>query len=159
MSFDTAGSTMMGTSPAEMVDLIFSITNKPIAFGANCGTGAPDLLRTVQDFAKASPKNIFIAKGDAGNPKYVHGRNLYDGTRVLMAKYAVMARNGGAKIIGGCCGTKSEHLLSMRSALENEASGEVPSLQQIELEIGPFSGLIRKVTKENKSKRRRRPVS
>ena len=64
-----------------------------------------------------------------------------------MAKYAVMARNGGAKIIGGCCGTKSEHLLSMRSALENEASGEVPSLKQIELEIGPFFWSIKKSNK------------
>ncbi len=158
MSFDTAGRTMMGTSPLEMVDLISSMPNKPMAFGANCGTGAPDLLRTVQDFVKASPKSILIAKGNAGIPKYVHGRILYDGTPELMAKYAVMARNSGATIIGGCCGTKSEHLLSMRSALENEDLGEVPSLQQIELEIGPFSGQIRKVIKDNNSKRRRRRV-
>ena len=158
MSFDTAGRTMMGTSPLEMVDLISSMPNKLMAFGANCGTGAPDLLRTVQDFVKASPKSILIAKGNAGTPKYVHGRILYDGTPELMAKYAVMARNSGATIIGGCCGTKSEHLLSMRSALENEDLGEVPSLQQIELEIGPFSGQIRKVIKDNNSKRRRRRV-
>ena len=158
MSFDTAGRTMMGTSPEEMVDLISSIPNKPIAFGANCGTGAPDLLRTVQDFAKASPQSILIAKGNAGIPKYINGKILYDGTPELMAKYAVMARNSGAKIIGGCCGTKSKHLLSMRSALESEDLGEVPSLQQIELEIGPFSGQIRKLIKENKSKRRRRRI-
>ena len=156
MSFDTAGRTMMGTSPAAMVELISSIPNKPMAFGANCGTGAPDLLRTVQDFAKFSPHSILIAKGNAGIPKYIDGQILYDGTPELMAKYAVMARNSGAKIIGGCCGTKSEHLLSMRFALENEPLGAVPSLQQIELEIGSFSGQIRKVIEENKSKRRRR---
>ncbi len=56
MSFDTAGRTMMGTSPAEIVDFISSIPNKPMGFGANYGTGAPDLLKTVQDLAKASPK-------------------------------------------------------------------------------------------------------
>ena len=158
MSFDTAGRTMMGTSPAAMVDLISSIPNKPVAFGANCGTGAPDLLRTVQDFAETSPNSILIAKGNAGIPKYVDGHILYDGTPELMAKYAVMARNSGATIIGGCCGTKSEHLLSMRSALENESLGAVPSLQQIELEIGPFSSQIRKIIKENKPKRRRRRI-
>ena len=158
MSFDTAGRTMMGTSPADMVDLISSISNKPIAFGANCGTGAPDLLRTIQDFAKVSPKSILIAKGNAGIPKYINGQILYDGTPELMAQYAVMARNSGAKIIGGCCGTKSKHLLSMRSALENEDIGAVPSLEQIELEIGPFSGQIRKLINKNKSKRRRRQV-
>ncbi len=47
-----------------------------------------------------------------------------------MAKYAVMARTSGAKIIGGFCGTKSNHLLSMRFALENEDLGAVPSLQK-----------------------------
>ena len=158
MSFDTAGRTMMGTSPDAMVDLISSIPNKPIAFGANCGTGAPDLLRTVQDFAETSPNSILIAKGNAGIPKYVDGHILYDGTPELMAKYAVMARNSGATIIGGCCGTKSEHLLSMRSALENESLGAVPSLQQIELEIRSFSSQVRKIIKENKLKRRRRRI-
>ena len=156
MSFDTAGRTMMGTSPAEMVELISSIPNKPIAFGANCGTGAPDLLRTVQDFAKSSPNSILIAKGNAGIPRYVDGHILYDGTPELMAKYAVMARNSGAKMIGGCCGTKPEHLRSMRAALESEVIGTVPSLQQVELQIGPFSSQIRKEIEEQKSKRRRR---
>mgnify|MGYP003314512068 CR=1 FL=1 len=156
MSFDTAGRTMMGTSPDAMVDLISSIPNKPMAFGANCGAGAPDLLRTVQDFAKSSPHSILIAKGNAGIPKYVDGHILYDGTPELMAKYAVMARNSGAKMIGGCCGTKPEHLRSMRTALESEVIGTVPSLQQVELEIGPFSSQIRKEIEEQKSKRRRR---
>ena len=142
MSFDTAGRTMMGTSPAAMVDLISSLPNKPIAFGANCGTGAPDLIRTIQDFAKSSPKSILIAKGNAGIPKYVNGHIHYDGTPELMAKYAVMVRNSGAKIIGGCCGTKSEHLLSMRIALESEVLTSSPSLQQVELEIGPFTSKL-----------------
>ena len=129
-----------------------------MAFGANCGTGAPDLLRTIQDFAKSSPNSILIAKGNAGIPKYVDGHILYDGNPELMAKYAVMARNSGAKLIGGCCLTKSEHLLSMRTALESEDLGSVPSLQQVELEIGPFSSQIRKEIKANTSKRRRRRV-
>ena len=158
MSFDTAGRTMMGTNPAAMVELISSIPNKPIAFGANCGTGAPYLLRTVQDFAKSSPNSNLIAKGNAGIPKYVDGHILYDSAPELMAKYAVMARNSGAKIIGGCCGTKPGYILSIRATLENEDLGSFPSLQQVELEIGPFSSQIRKEIKANKSKRRRRRV-
>ena len=154
MSFDTAGRTMMGTSPAEMVDLISFIPNKPIAFGANCGTGASDLLRTVQDFAEYSPNSILVAKGNAGIPKYIDGHIHYDGTPELMAKYAIMARNSGAKIIGGCCGTKSEHLLSMRVALESEFLGSTPSLEQIELEIGPFSSQNKNKTKRRSSRRR-----
>ena len=99
MSFDTAGHTMMGTSPSLMVNLISSISNKPIAFGANCGTGASDLLRTIQDFSKSASGKNLIAKGNAGIPKYVDGHIHYDGTPDLMAKYAVMARDSGLKLL------------------------------------------------------------
>ena len=158
MSFDTAGRTMMGTSPTEMVDLISSITKKPIAFGANCGTGASDLLRTIQEFEKSSSDNILVAKGNAGIPKYVNGNIEYDGSPELMAKYAIMARNSGAKIIGGCCGTKPEHLLAMRASLESENLGTSPSLEQVELEIGPFSSPFRNEIKRGTSKRMRRKI-
>ena len=158
MSFDTAGRTLMGTSPTEMVDLISSITKKPIAFGANCGTGASDLLRTIQEFEKSSSDNILVAKGNAGIPKYVNGNIEYDGSPELMAKYAIMARNSGAKIIGGCCGTKSEHLLAMRASLESENLGTSPSLEQVELEIGPFSSPFRNEIKRGTSKRMRRKI-
>ena len=158
MSFDTAGRTMMGTSPTAMVDLISSIPNKPIAFGANCGTGASDLLRTIQEFEKSSSDSTLVAKGNAGIPKYVDGNIEYDGTPELMAKYAIMARNSGAKIIGGCCGTKPEHLLAMRASLESENLGTSPSLEQVELEIGPFSSPFRSEIKRGTSKRMRRKI-
>ena len=45
-----------------------------------------------------------------------------------------------------------------RAALESEDLGSVPSLQQVKLEIGPFSSQIRKEIKANTSKRRRRRV-
>jgi 5-methyltetrahydrofolate--homocysteine methyltransferase len=156
MSFDTAGRTMMGTSPSSMIELISSIPNKPEAFGANCGTGASDLIRTIQEFSKSSPNETLIAKGNAGIPKYVDGNIHYDGTPDLMARYAIMARNSGAKIIGGCCGTKSEHLRSMRDALESEVLGSIPLLEQVEIEIGPFSSKIKNVIKKRISKRRGR---
>ena len=156
MSFDTAGRTMMGTSPTAMVDLISSIPNKPIAFGANCGTGASDLLRSIQEFKRSSSDSIIVAKGNAGIPKYVNGHIKYDGTPELMAKYAIMARNSGAKIIGGCCGTKPEHLLAMRASLESEDLGNSPSLEQVELEIGPFSSPFRNTIEKSTPRRRRR---
>ena len=50
MSFDTAGRTMMGVTSAALVDLVEKLPNPPLAFGANCGVGASDLLRTVLGF-------------------------------------------------------------------------------------------------------------
>ena len=47
MSFDTAGRTMMGVTSSAMVEMVEKLANPPIAFGANCGVGASDLMRTV----------------------------------------------------------------------------------------------------------------
>ncbi len=51
MSFDTAGRTMMGVTSAAMAAMVEKIPNPPLAFGANCGVGASDLMRTVMGFA------------------------------------------------------------------------------------------------------------
>ena len=80
-----------------------------------------------------------ISKGNAGIPKYVHGHIHYDGTPELMAEYAVMARDSGAKIIGGCCGTMPDHLRMMRAALDERPRGERPTLEQITAALGGFS--------------------
>lgn len=139
MSFDTAGRTMMGTTSAAMAKLVEKLPNAPIAFGANCGVGASDLLRTVLGFAATGTERPIVAKGNAGIPKYHDGHIHYDGTPELMADYAVLARDCGAKIIGGCCGTTPEHLSAMREALENRARGAAPSLPEIAERLGGFS--------------------
>jgi len=139
MSFDTAGRTMMGLSPGDLVTLADGLAHPPLAFGANCGVGASDLLRTVLGFAAQGPERPVIAKGNAGIPKYVDGHIHYDGTPALMARYATLARDCGARIIGGCCGTTPAHLRRMRAALESTPTGARPSLETIAAELGGFS--------------------
>jgi 5-methyltetrahydrofolate--homocysteine methyltransferase len=139
MSFDTAGRTMMGLTSADMVALVAGLEHPPLAFGANCGVGASDLLRTVLGFRAAHPSLPVIAKGNAGIPKFVDGHIHYDGTPELMADYAILARNCGATIIGGCCGTTPDHLVAMRAALESTPPGPAPDLETIASRLGAFS--------------------
>jgi 5-methyltetrahydrofolate--homocysteine methyltransferase len=139
MSFDTAGRTMMGVTSEELAKLVEKLANPPMAFGANCGVGASDLLRTVLGFAAQGTERPVIAKGNAGIPKYHDGHIHYDGTPDLMAEYAVLARDAGATIIGGCCGTMPEHLSKMRAALEERPRGPRPTLDQITDALGAFS--------------------
>jgi 5-methyltetrahydrofolate--homocysteine methyltransferase len=139
MSFDTAGRTMMGLTSADMVNLVEGLANPPLGYGANCGVGASDLLRTVLGFAAQGTDRPIIAKGNAGIPKYHDGHIHYDGTPELMADYAVLARDSGATIIGGCCGTTAEHLEKMHEALSTRPRGERPTLEQITEALGPFS--------------------
>jgi 5-methyltetrahydrofolate--homocysteine methyltransferase len=137
MSFDTAGRTMMGLTSASLTALTGRLAQKPLAFGANCGVGSSDLLRTVLGFTGSDIP--IIAKGNAGIPKYHDGHIHYDGTPELMADYACLARDSGATIIGGCCGTTPEHLSKMRAALETRPRGERPTLAQITEKLGGFS--------------------
>ncbi len=139
MSFDTAGRTMMGMTSASMAEMVAGLDYQPLAFGANCGVGASDLMRTVLGFTAAGSTVPFIAKGNAGIPKYHDGHIHYDGTPELMGEYAVLARDAGAKIIGGCCGTMPEHLKAMRAALESRPKGPVPTLEDIAAKLGGFS--------------------
>jgi 5-methyltetrahydrofolate--homocysteine methyltransferase len=136
MSFDTAGRTMMGTTSAAMSRLVARLPYKPLAYGANCGVGASDLVRTVMGFEGGLP---LIAKGNAGVPKYHDGHIHYDGTPELMAEYAVMARDAGATIIGGCCGTTPDHLRRMRAALEDRPRGPAPAPATVAAVLGAFS--------------------
>ena len=139
MSFDTAGRTMMGITSKNMVAMVDALDHAPIAFGANCGVGASDLLRTVLGFSGTGTERAIVAKGNAGIPKYVEGHIHYDGTPELMADYALLARDAGAKIIGGCCGTMPEHLEKMRAALENTPKGSPPDHHIVQLKLGAFS--------------------
>ncbi|MEM7075747.1 MAG: betaine--homocysteine S-methyltransferase [Pseudomonadota bacterium] len=142
MSFDTAGRTMMGVTSTDMAAMVEKLPNPPLAYGANCGVGASDLLRTVLGFVAQGSERAIIAKANAGIPKYVDGAICYDGTPDLMADYAALARDCGATIIGGCCGAQGDHLRRMREALETRPRGTRPTLEQIVEKIGAFSSAV-----------------
>jgi 5-methyltetrahydrofolate--homocysteine methyltransferase len=122
-----------------MAKLVTDYENAPLAFGANCGTGPSDMLRTVLGFKSQGSSIPIISKGNAGIPKYVDGKIHYDGTPELMGEYAVLARDAGAKVIGGCCGTMPDHVHKMREMLDSTPRGDAPSLSTVVQAMGEFS--------------------
>lgn len=143
MSFDTNGRTMMGITPKAFGAITAALPTQPVAIGANCGVGASELVATVLGISEARPDAAVVAKGNCGIPQYVDGHIHYTGTPELMADYARIALDAGAKIIGGCCGTSPEHLASMRKSLESYSRGSRPSLELIEAKLGPVSELAK----------------
>ncbi len=141
MSFDTNGRTMMGITPAAFGSLAATLPQPPDAIGANCGTGAAELVATVLGITEARPDAVVVAKGNCGIPEYVDGHIHYSGTPELMADYARLARDAGARIIGGCCGTTNEHLKAMRESLEAYGGGERPEIAEVEARLGAVSAL------------------
>jgi 5-methyltetrahydrofolate--homocysteine methyltransferase len=138
LSFDTNGRTMMGITPSELAEL--HRRNHLAACGSNCGTGPAELVACIVNLATASePTAILVAKANCGIPQFVNGAIRFDGTPELMAEYACLSLDAGARIIGGCCGTTPDHLRVMRLALESHVRGSRPDLATIEARLGAIS--------------------
>jgi 5-methyltetrahydrofolate--homocysteine methyltransferase len=140
MSFDTNGRTMMGLTPEAALAAAHVLPVRPIGFGANCGIGPAQLLHSILSFRRSRDENdIIIAKGNCGVPEYVEGAIKYSGSPEVMANYARLARDAGAHIIGGCCGTTAIHIRAMREALDNHVPAHVPSIAEVESILGPIA--------------------
>jgi 5-methyltetrahydrofolate--homocysteine methyltransferase len=138
LSFDTNGRTMMGVTPSELAGL--HRRHALAACGSNCGIGPSELVAGIVNLATASnPEAILVAKANCGIPRYVDGAIRFDGTPELMAEYARLSFDAGARIIGGCCGTSPDHLRVMREALEAHVRGPRPDLATIETRLGAIT--------------------
>src|SRR5215510_5969757 len=141
LTFDTNGRTMMGVTPAEVAILCREqLQPRPFAYGANCGVGPAELIATLVSMSSMfGADDVIVAKGNCGVPHYVEGKIQYDGTPEQMAIYARLARDTGARIIGGCCGTTPGHLAAIRAALEGYQPREKPTLEAITAQLGKIS--------------------
>ncbi|MBX3530855.1 MAG: betaine--homocysteine S-methyltransferase [Rhizobiaceae bacterium] len=137
-SFDTAGRTMMGLAPNAIHGVTEGLPAAPIAVGANCGVGASDILASLLDMSEAGPDATIIVKGNCGIPEFRGSEIHYSGTPELMSDYVRLAIDGGARIIGGCCGTSFAHLKAMRVALDAHTKGPRPNVSDIVSRIGPL---------------------
>ena len=138
-SFDTAGRTMMGLLPSALGAVFDDLPVAPVAYGGNCGVGAPDILVSLLEMTEADPTAITVCKGNCGVPQF-HGTEIvYSGTPELMARYATLAVDAGARIVGGCCGTSPEHLAAMRVAIDSHTRGERPDRPAIVAAVGSLA--------------------
>jgi methionine synthase / methylenetetrahydrofolate reductase(NADPH) len=84
--------------------------------GLNCRLGPLHMiesLRTVQ-----LPSTAFLsAFPNAGLPKYVDGRYMYEGTDTYFEQMAAQFVQQGVRLLGGCCGTTPAHIQAMKRAI------------------------------------------
>jgi len=167
MSFDTNGRTMMGVGAADVMELYGHLGVQ--ACGTNCGIGAAEVVATIlnmqaaRDAAAEAEAPILVAKANCGIPEFIGGEIHYNGTPEIMARYAVLARDAGARIVGGCCGTTPGHVAAMRAALDSTPPGPAPGLDDVIRELGEVSagaqaqaGGERQVRTRGTMRRRRR---
>ena len=142
MSFDTNGRTMMGVGASDLMVLNQQLKPHAHACGTNCGVGASEVVAAVLNMKSTAIEGtnpVLVAKANCGIPSFVDGKIVYNGTPEIMANYAVMARDAGARIIGGCCGTSPEHVAAMRLALDSTPISAPPSIEDIHRVLGEIS--------------------
>ncbi len=157
MTFDTNGCTMMGLTPAAAMQLAQGLGFGLAAFGSNCGIGPAALVDSVLGLSGAAgTDDVIVAKGNCGIPEYHDGHIHYSGTPEVMADYARLARDAGARIIGGCCGTSPAHLKAIVAALDGYATGPRPGRDEIEAKLGAFGAGVGALKMAERSAERRR---
>ena len=153
-SFDTAGRTMMGLLPRGAAATVAAQAVPPVAIGANCGVGAPDILVSLLEMSD-SPCPL-VTKGNCGVPHFEGTEVVYSGTPELMANYARLAIDSGARIIGGCCGTTPAHVAAMRASIDAHERGQQPTVDTIVSQVGPLANAAPAESPERRTRRSRR---
>ena len=104
------GKLMTGATPATMVAMLEGMGAD--AIGANCSLG-PDQLRSVMDELLSCASVPVILKPNAGLPKVVDGKTVYDVDAKSFAESVTNQVKAGVRIVGGCCGTTPDYIRTL----------------------------------------------
>ena len=107
--------TMMGVSPAEMVQAIKEAGASVI--GTNCGNGFDQMIDIVHEIRNVDPMTPILVPAHAGKPIFQNGATVFPETPEMMAAKVQELVKSGANIIGGCCGTTPAHIQHLVRAL------------------------------------------
>lgn len=114
MTFEQDGRTLSGTDPLTMVNILQSLGVD--ALGINCSLGPKETLPLIEEIVKFSKVPV-IAQPNAGLPKMVNGKTLFDVDPKEFAEYAKVLAEKGVSILGGCCGTNPNYIKALKKEL------------------------------------------
>jgi len=115
-SYDRGARTMMGVKPADMLKHYKEMG--AVMIGANCGTTLENMEQVEREYAVAEPGFPLWIKPNAGLPRLVDGKAVYDVTPQQIAEYARKYVALGARVVGGCCGNLPEHVAAIVKAVK-----------------------------------------
>lgn len=161
VTIETMGTMLMGTEISAAVTTIdpYDIVS---VFGMNCATGPQEMEENLRYICQNSPRPVFVMP-NAGLPENIGGRTCYKLTpEELEAQMRRFITEFGVRIIGGCCGTTSEHIsrlaaLAAETAPADRLFESVPSVSSLyssmTLHIDPPPLLIGERCNANGSKK------
>ncbi len=123
LTFDEGAETLAGITAEEAAARLAALD--VAAIGANHGAGLLAALAALEQMGDdgrplAALPNVGLASLAGGRVIYPHATPDY------FAEFAAHARDLGAKLIGGCCGTTPAEIAAIRSAVEEERRPRAP---------------------------------
>src|SRR5438270_915317 len=117
LTFDEGAETLAGVTAKEAADRLSDLDLA--AIGANHGAGLLAALAALEQMSRdgrvlAALPNIGLASLSGGRVIYPHANPDY------FAEFAAHARELGARVIGGCCGTTPTEIAAIRAAVDED---------------------------------------
>ena len=122
VTIETFGTMLNGT---EIASALTSLEPFPIdVIGMNCGTGPDQMTEHVKYLCENSPFPVSVLP-NAGMPEVKDGQQFYTETpEDFSKKVEHFAKDFGANVVGGCCGTSFEHLRQVVEKMGNVSPKE-----------------------------------
>jgi len=118
--------TMMGIDPERAAEFMEEHGAHVVAL--NCGTGMEmeRALQAVKRYKSVTSLPVMV-QPNAGKPRLVNMKILYDESSEQMVKGVVPLLEAGANIIGACCGSTPDHIRAFRTAMDEyfESKGNI----------------------------------
>ncbi len=123
LTFDEGAETLAGVTAREAADRLAGLD--VAAIGANHGAGLLTALNALEQMRTdgiplAALPNIGLASLAGGRVIYPHATPEY------FAEFAAHARDLGARLIGGCCGTTPAEIAAIRAAIDEGRQARAP---------------------------------
>ncbi len=115
LTYGSGGRTMMGVRPDEAAAAL--VAAGADVLGLNCGDDLAVVLPVLAAYRAAAPALPVLIKPNAGMPVIEQGEPRWP---VSPAEFGELAKGwlaGGARIVGGCCGTTPAHLAAVAQAV------------------------------------------
>lgn len=106
-AYSEDGKLITGATPEAMVAMLEGMGAD--AIGANCSLGPKQLEAVASKIIKVASVPV-IMKPNAGMPKSVNGKTVFDVNAEEFSEEMVKFARLGVNILGGCCGTDDEYI-------------------------------------------------
>ena len=121
MTYMEDGRTFLGTDPVTATITLAALGAD--AVGVNCSLGAKDMLPLIEKICSVATCPV-IVQPNAGLPKIVEGKTVYDDSPEEFALAMLEMTKLGVSILGGCCGTNPEFIRALKGLLRDKTPVE-----------------------------------